>query len=147
MDIFFSPGARAFFTDALHGDAIPDDAVPISADEHRALIAGQSQGRAILAGADGRPCLATIPRQTLAQRRAKAVAQAKREAARRIEAAAPLWRQLNDQRAPSAEGAARLALIDAIRAASDAIEAEIAAATATGLKAIIIASHPLWPAE
>ena len=47
MDIFFSPGACAFFTPALHGDAVPADAVAITADAHRALIEGQSQGRAI----------------------------------------------------------------------------------------------------
>ena len=38
MDIFFSPGACAFFTPALHGDAVPADAVAITADAHRALI-------------------------------------------------------------------------------------------------------------
>ncbi|ATI79452.1 hypothetical protein [Sphingobium yanoikuyae] len=156
MDIFFSPGACAFFTPALHGDAVPADAVAITADAHRALINGQSQGRTIIADDDGRPCLAPVVQPTLAQLRARAIARTKREAARRIEAVAPLWRQMNDIRdrdadiATNAQAQAatiRFAAIDAIRAASNAIEADIATATAKTLKAIDLAAHPLWPVE
>ncbi|RSU45815.1 hypothetical protein [Sphingobium yanoikuyae] len=156
MDIFFSPGACAFFTPALHGDAVPADAVAITADAHRALIDGQSQGRAIIADDDGHPCLAPVVQPTLAQLRAQAIARTKREAARRIEAVAPLWRQMNDIRdrdagtatyAEAQAAAIRFAVIDAIRAASNAIEADIATATAKTLKAIDLAAHPLWPVE
>jgi len=149
MDIFFSPSVHAFFTPALHGEAMPADAVAISGEEHRALIEGQSQGRAIACDDDGRPCLAPVPRVTLAQLRARAVARTKREAARRIEAIAPLWQQLNDSRAhpqlPEVE--ARFAAIDAVRAASNAIETKIAGLSAASLAALDIANHPLWPSE
>ena len=50
-------------------------------------------------------------------------AMVKAEAARRIEAAYPLWRQMNIVREGGAALAAMTAMIDAIRAASDAIEA------------------------
>lgn len=53
----------------------------------------------------------------------------KAEAARRIEAIAPLWRQTNDIRQPSADGTARFAAIDAVRVWSNQLEANAAAAT------------------
>lgn len=52
----------------------------------------------------------------------------KREAGRRIEAAMPLWRQLNLARERGGHGRVG-AVVDPIRAASDAIEAEIDAMT------------------
>lgn len=61
--------------------------------------------------------------------RAAILAEVRAEAARRIEAVAPLWRQQNDLREPSEAGAARFAEIDRIRAASNRFEAE-----ATGLR-------------
>ena len=56
---------------------------------------------------------------------AEAVAAIKIEAARQIEAVAPLWQQLNDMRQPTSEGDARFAAIDAVRVWSDAEEAKI----------------------
>jgi hypothetical protein len=71
----------------------------------------------------------------------------KREAERRIEAISPPWRQLNDLREPSDAGAARFAAIDAVRAASDAIEAVLAKAPAAALDGFPVADNPLWPRE
>lgn len=145
MALYYS-ATRGFLTDSLHAD-IPDNAVPVSAADHLALLDGQSAGRAIVADRNGAPCLAPVVRPTLAQLRDRATIKIKREAVRRIDAIAPIWRQLNDQRDPSEAGAARFAAIDAIRAASDAIEQAVASASAKALAALDIANHPLWPAD
>ena len=100
-----------------------------------------------MADENGYPCLSKIPKPTIVDLRAALVRRVKREAARRIEAIAPIWRQMNDGRWPTVEGTARFAAIDAIRAASNTIEAEIAGASAKDLKAIDLANHPLWPVE
>ncbi|MES2173292.1 MAG: hypothetical protein V4523_05025 [Pseudomonadota bacterium] len=144
MTLYYS-ATRGFLAESLHPD-LPADAVAITAADHLALLDGQAAGRAIVAGDDGRPRLAPVARPTIGQLRERAVTSTKREAARRIEAIAPLWRQLNDSRKPGAQADQRFAAIDAIRAASDAIEAEIAAAAnAKDLRAIDIAHHSLWP--
>ncbi len=57
------------------------------------------------------------------------IAEIKREAAARIEAVSPTWKQLNDTREPTAAGARRFAAIDDVRAWSNRIEQEVAAAT------------------
>ncbi|MGE4323555.1 MAG: hypothetical protein AB7E60_11065 [Sphingobium sp.] len=143
--IYFSASAAGFLDDAIH-DRIPADAVPVPAARHRELLAAQGSGATIQPDAAGKPRIVRHG-ATIDARRAALARQVKREAARRIGDIAPIWRQLNDQRAPSAESAARFARIDAVRAASDAIEREIAAAPATTIDAIAIALHPLWPAE
>ncbi|WP_313801007.1 hypothetical protein [Sphingobium sp.] len=147
MDLLFSQSAHAFFSRELHGDAVPTDAVSVTPEDHRTLLEGQSQGRTIIAGENGYPCLAKVSKPTVAETRAALVRRVKREAARRIEAIAPIWRQINDQRIATPEGAARFIAIDTVRAASSAIEAEIETGTAKDLKAIDLANHPLWPAE
>jgi hypothetical protein len=55
--IHFSPSARGFFHPAIHVDTMPADAVPITNEEHAALLDGQARGAEIVAGPDGRPCL------------------------------------------------------------------------------------------
>jgi len=144
MAIHFSAARNGFFDDAIH-KALPADAVAITAARHRELLAAQEQGAAI-EPRDGRPAI-NRPVATVAAHRAALIRRVKREAARRIETAAPIWRQLNDQRAPSPAGDARFAAIDAIRAASDAIEAQIATLGADALAALDVAAHPLWPQE
>jgi len=144
MALFYSATA-GFFDDAIHA-LLPADAVPITPARHRELLAAQGEGAAIEPGEDGRPRLRR-PSTSIAARRAALIRRVKREATRRIEAAAPIWRQLNDQRAPSPAGDARFAAIDAIRSASDAIEAQIATLSADALAALDVAAHPLWPQE
>jgi len=105
----------------------------------------QARGAHILAdGQTGLP-LAVFPEETAATRRRAVVAAIKREASRRIEAASPIWQQLNDQRVPSAAGAARFAAIDAIRSASDAIENLLAEVSDTDIAAFPVSENPLWP--
>lgn len=143
MALFYSANRHAFFDDGIHKD-IPADAVSITRARHRALLEAQGSGAAIVAGADGAPRI-DRPRATRSVRRDQLTRAVKREAARRIDAIAPIWRQLNDSRTPSEAGAARFAAIDAIRAASGAIEDEIATLTLAALKALDIAGHPAWP--
>lgn len=143
MALFYSAAAHGFFDDAIHPD-LPDDAVPISAERHRELLAAQAIGAIITADNSGNP---RASRPSLDARRTSALLRVKREAARRIEAIAPLWRQLNDQRAPTPESTARFTAIDAIRAASNLIEADVVDLPAAALDALDIAAHPLWPAE
>ena len=157
MSIYYSPSAHAFYDDAIHAaDTIPGDAQRITRARHRDLLAAQSDGAAIVADANGRPKINRAP-VTIATRCAALIRRVKREAARRIEAASPIWRQMNDLRwlmltatnTPTdderGQALARFETIDAIRAASDSIEAEITAATAAQLDALDIATHPAWP--
>lgn len=68
------------------------------------------------------------------------IAAIKAEAGRRIEAIAPLWRQINDMNDPTTPGAtARAAAIASIRAWSNATEADLLAATsADEVRAVIM---------
>jgi hypothetical protein len=151
MDMRYSPSTGGFYAAGLHAD-IPADAVAITGDDHRRLLAGQAAGHRIVAGADGRPTLTPPARPTTDARRAALVALVKEQAATRIFAVAPIWRQLNDARdLPSATGAARTAIearyaaIDAIRAASGALEARITGLSARALAQLDIAAPSHWP--
>lgn len=146
MAIFYSAATPGFFDSDIHA-VMPDDAVEITDARHRELLDAQAEGAAIEPHG-GKPRLRR-PTVTVTQRRAALVRRIKREAARRIEAIAPIWRQLNDLRAPTSSVAAltRFDAIDDIRAASDAIEAEAAALAAEAIDAFDIAAHPLWPTE
>jgi len=146
MKALYSPSARGFFFAGIHpAEAIPADAVAVAPRRYRELLAAQADGAEIVPDpATGRPAIAR-PRR---DRRAELRRAVKREAGRRIEAVSPVWRQLNDMRDPTHPGAAaRFAAIDAIRAASAAIEAEIAALPAAAAEAFSVAAHPAWPAE
>ena len=59
--MFYSKSTGSFYSREIHGDNIPSDAVEITADEHAALLEGQSQGRLIQADANGRPVLVDPP--------------------------------------------------------------------------------------
>jgi hypothetical protein len=54
--VLYSASAGGFYLPGVHS-VIPADAVEITADEHRALLAGQGNGQRIAAGADGKPTL------------------------------------------------------------------------------------------
>lgn len=56
--MFYSKDTGGFYSREIHGDAIPSDAVEITASEHSALLEGQSQGKLIQADANGKPVLA-----------------------------------------------------------------------------------------
>lgn len=81
-----------------------------------------------LPDSDVRPVVVSIDRPEEAQARLRAalMSAAKAEAARRIEAIAPIWKQANLFR-DSGLAAPEFAMIDAVRAASNALEVAIAA--------------------
>lgn len=152
MSLHYSPARNAFFDERVHA-TLPDDAVPISAGEHARLLGEQAAGRVILPGADGQPT-ARRPAENGEQLRTRLITATKREASRRIDAVAPLWRQLNDWRdlatvEPGEERAAierRVADINAIRAASNRLEQRLAGMTARQLAKADIANDTHWTA-
>jgi len=62
--MFYSKTTGGFYAREIHGDNIPTDAVEITDAEHASLIAGQSQGKRIVAGSNGFPVLADPPAPT-----------------------------------------------------------------------------------
>ncbi|MBO9710675.1 MAG: hypothetical protein J7521_20935 [Caulobacter sp.] len=164
MGLYYSPSLKGFFDDALHA-SIPDDAVKINKAAHTALMTAQASGRPItFDAAAGKPVALAPPEPLLADRRAQQLTATRVEAGRRIEAITPLWRQSNDNavlgelawRAPEGlsddeaaqllEARQRRAAIDAVRQASDALEAAIGAMTVAQLKALDVTQADHWPA-
>lgn len=66
MKKFYSASRKGFFSDHLHGRNLPADAVEITSDEYATLINGQSAGKRIVTGSDGRPVLKGPPTADLA---------------------------------------------------------------------------------
>lgn len=152
--MFFSPSTGGFYDPAIHC-TLPADAVRISKARHAELIDARSAGKPIVAGAKGSPVIKPV-RLNLEQLRDRAYTAIKGEARRRILAIASLERQANDNAeiaisafadaATDIAGALdRRARINAIRAASNAIEAQVARMPASNLTAFDPSSHPLWP--
>lgn len=75
MAIKFSPSFGGFFDTEIHGDAIPADAVGITADRHAELMQAQADGKVIKAGASGAPIAADPPPASPAQLAARRKAQ------------------------------------------------------------------------
>lgn len=65
--MFYAKSTNGFYDEAIHGDNIPADAVEITAEEHAALLEGQSQGKLIQADSNGRPVLVDPPPPTTEQ--------------------------------------------------------------------------------
>lgn len=65
--MFYSKSTGGFYDAAIHGDNIPADAVEVSAEQHAALIEGQSRGKRIVADEAGRPVLVDPPPPTTEQ--------------------------------------------------------------------------------
>lgn len=57
MTLFYSKSENGFYSRAVHGDKMPDDAMEISQGEHLALLLGQIVGKQITGDDDGRPYL------------------------------------------------------------------------------------------
>lgn len=72
--MYYSALTGGFYTRDIHGDAIPADAVEITADRHAALMAAQASGKAITADADGFPIASDPPLRSLEQMREQALA-------------------------------------------------------------------------
>lgn len=65
--MFYSSQTGGFYDEAIHGENIPADAVEITAEEHAALIDGQSSGKIITADENGVPVLSDPPPPTTEQ--------------------------------------------------------------------------------
>jgi hypothetical protein len=160
--MLYSASTGGFYSKEIHGDAVPADAVEISALHHHNLLDAQARGATIAANDNGLPIAVFPPAPTLADKAAAAVRAVKAEAQRRITVVAPAWKQDNDN-AALAQAALQLAIggdhitvdvapaiarreqIDAIRAASDALEEHVAALDEAGLAALDITSADHWP--
>lgn len=59
--MFYSKATGGFYSRKIHGDNMPADVVEITAEQHVALLDGQSSGKQISADADGRPVLISPP--------------------------------------------------------------------------------------
>lgn len=129
----------------LTRSAAPEGAVEITAARHAALLEDQAEGRRITTDARGRPVVDRRTQPSADALRAQLRAAIRREAAARIRTVSPGWRQMNDLRMPTEAGAARFARIDAIRAASNAIEELAASLPAADLASFPITTHTLWP--
>ena len=140
--ILFSARTGGFYLEGI-SSAVPEDATPISAARHAELLA---HGGAHIAACPktGKP-ISTAPKPGSAQHRADLTNSVRSEAARRIRAVSPIWRQINDTRESTPEGEARFSRIDAIRDASNLIENQLSDAAAKALADFPIATHPLWP--
>lgn len=62
--MFYSASTGGFYSREIHGDNMPADVVGITADEHVALLDGQSNGKLIDFDDAGRPFLADQPDPT-----------------------------------------------------------------------------------
>ena len=67
--MFYSAEKNGFYAREIHGDDMPADVVEITAEEHAALLAGQSNGKTIAADEAGRPVLQDPPPPTTEQLR------------------------------------------------------------------------------
>lgn len=148
MSVFFAMIGQgddrrpAFF---LTRKQAPECAVEITDMRHGQLLDGLSEGRRITTDARGRPVVDRRTRPSADAVRAQLHAAIRREAAARIRAISPEWRQMNDLREPSEAGAIRFARIDAIRAASNAIEELASGLPAADLAGFSVATHTVWP--
>lgn len=150
---FYSPSTRGFYVEAVHGRDIPADAVKITNRRHQELLLAQAQGHEIVPTSAGPEVhhAESGPEVLLA----RAVSRVKREARRRILAIASLEQQSNDNAAlalavlagdstASLPALERRQKIDAVRAASNAIEAGLADLKVTQL-ATFNAASAAWP--
>lgn len=62
--MLYSAQTCGFYDRAIHGDNVPSDAVEITKEEHAALIAGQSNGKRIVADENGKPVAVDPPKPT-----------------------------------------------------------------------------------
>ncbi len=60
--MFFSKSTNGFYSQAIHGDRMPEDVVEISPEEHEDLLEKQANGHKICPDEDGRPIAVPIPK-------------------------------------------------------------------------------------
>lgn len=143
MQLYFDPATNGLLDPAIH--AIPANATRIAPARLAEIVAAMEVGAELVADGQGRP---RLKRPSAEQQRAATIAGIRAEAQRRILRVSPLWRQMNDLRAPDAPAAVqRFAAIDAIRAASTLIERDAGETATDALGDFPIANHPLWPED
>lgn len=161
MGLFYSPSAGGFFDTSIHGLGVPADGVSLTAEQHRALLQAQEEGKLICHDDQGRPYAAAPSTPKLEERRQMALRRIRAETRRRILAVATLEQQANDNAAiamqalqiaqtgastlDAAPAVDRRTRIDALRAAGNALESEIAGMKARELTGLDIASATHWP--
>ncbi len=134
--MYYAKSTGGFYDAAIHGGNIPADAVEIATTEHAALLAGQSNGKRIVADAAGRPVLADPPAPTFDELRTAKLAEinaACEVAIGAIKASYPAsevlsWsKQEAEARAFVADAAAATPLLDALATARGIAKADLAA--------------------
>lgn len=125
--MFYSKSTCGFYTDEIHGNNIPPDAVEITDAYHADLLAAQSAGQCIEPDAAGYPVAVAPPAPTLAEATA-----ASRAA---IDAAAGTARARYITVAPGQEATYMLK------------EAQARAYTAAGYPSATVADYPMVDAE
>lgn len=65
--MFYSKSNNGFYDSVIHGNAIPEDAVEITTEQHVALIQGQSEGKRIVADRNGCPMLTDPPQASITE--------------------------------------------------------------------------------
>lgn len=75
--MFYSKTTGGFYNREIHGDNMPADVVEITAEQHAALIEGQSNGKVINFDKDGYPFLADPAQPTEEQLQQQANTQAR----------------------------------------------------------------------
>ena len=59
--MFYAKSTSGFYSAEVHGKNIPSDAVEVTDAEYQELLAGQTQGKVIVANDAGNPCLLDPP--------------------------------------------------------------------------------------
>jgi len=73
--LYYAKSTGGFYDSAIHGGAVPADAVEITADEYTALLTGQASGKAIATDLNGNPiAVDPISLMTLGQIQAAQIA-------------------------------------------------------------------------
>lgn len=101
--MFASKSTGAFYDAAIHGESMPADVVKITAEEHAALMDGQSNGKLIDFGEDGHPFLAEPPAVPVTAAALCAQIDTTADAARRAVAGDPLRAVEYDRAAAEAQ--------------------------------------------
>lgn len=139
--MYFDPSTAAILEQGTH--ELPANAIRLRPARLASIVQGMADGAELVADARGKPHLRWPDAN---QRRTAALAAVRAEAARRIHAVSPIWRQINDLRSDiTIEARERWAAIDAIREASNLIERDVADSDAKALADFPVATHPLWP--
>lgn len=141
MTYWYSPSANSIGLVSWGKKKRPKDAVDVSDQEHAALFPPDQLHREIEAGPDGRP---RHKRTSIEDHRRSAIRSVKREAARRIDAVFPIFKQMNTLRSGDAKDK-RFIQIDAIRSASDLIELDMM--DSENPQDVPVIDHPLWPEQ